>query len=155
MIKTDFRKWTFRDFMEFTKASQNGEDEQAQVLLLKVMESWEYDAPVTFGGFDDDLNPLQAAEILRDALMAINDEIQMLDTSIVVVNLENWTNRRFKEFLKARSEQNVPKIELMIREVCSMDGFTPEDERPLTFREGARMVRAIMETYQNKLSGKA
>ena len=36
-----------------------------------------------------------------------------------------------------------------------MEGFTPEDDRPLTFHEGARMVRAVMEVYQNKMAGKA
>ena len=155
MIKTDFNKWTYRDFVQFSTALTSGADSESQKLLMKVVTAWDYDVALSEGAVDE-LYPLEAAQVFHDAAIAMNDAIQRLDTSIVIVDFKRagWRNKRFKEFQKARSEQNAPMVEDMLREICSMEGFTPEDERPLTFSEGTRFVRAVMETYQNVLSGK-
>lgn len=155
-IKLNMDNWTFKDLIDFTRAGRDNDDEKAVKLLVKIVVEWDYDVSITFEELDN-LFPLEAAKILYEAGEAMGDVIMGLDVSIVNVDFRkaDWRNKRFREFMEARNEQNSVVIERMLREVCTMPGFTPEDKRPLSFYEGSRMVRAVMDSYQNVLSGKA
>ncbi len=155
MLTTNFDLWTYKDMAQFVQAARSN-PKQAQVLAFKVVTSWDYDTPLEDGAFLR-LWPLEAAEAFRHINEQADDFIRELDLSIVTVDFKagNWRQERFLEFNEALEEGNIPKVEKMVIEVVTMAGFTPSDDRPLTAREGARFVRAVVQAWSDVVQGKA
>lgn len=155
MLTTNFDLWTYRDLVSFARVART-EPKKAQALAFMVVTSWDYDTPLEDGAFLR-LWPLEAAEAFRLINEQADDFIKALDLSVVTVDFKagDWRQERFLEFNEALEEGNTPKVEMMVREVISMAGFSPSDDRPLTAGEGARFVRAIITAWSDVVQGKA
>lgn len=141
----NFDNWTYADFVQFAKAMTENDLESALVLLSEVTELTNDQIL--------DMDVESADRLTYEAMQELNAIIEKINISKCKVDLKKWSMRRMNEFRKAQQEQKAALVEEMLHEVATLEGTSPD--KPLTFVQGATMVRAVLERHGKLLSGKA
>ena len=141
----NFDNWTYADFVQFAKAMTDNDLESALVLLSEVTELTNDQIL--------DMDVESADRLTYEAMQELNSIIEKINISKCKVDLKKWSMRRMNEFRRAQQEQKAALVEEMLHEVATLEGASPD--RPLTFVQGATMVRAVLERHGKLLSGKA
>lgn len=142
--------WSYADYNIFLDAILSGNLTAQYEMGDKLLVSWDYETPFEEGimglGVED------GAEVLRTIHETLRAVAEDIDTDDVVVNFSRWNTKRFLEFQAASAANNYHKVERMLREVTSVENADPDEE--LSFQDGAKMMKALTDTYKRLITGK-
>ena len=151
-IKLNPENWTYGEYIKFSGSFQGtGDSALSYELAEKLIVAWDYEVALEEGMYGlPSIN--EANRVLRTVLDLVGAYAEDIMTDNVVVDLNKWNLKRFLEFDKARSEMKVNKLEALMHEVCRLKGAKAGE--PLTYPQGAMMMKAILDDYKRSLSGK-
>ena len=142
--------WSYGDFNAFLEAVNSGNMAVQYEMADKLLIGWDYETPVEDGIMA--LSVADGAEVLRTIFETLQVVAEDLDIDDVVVDFSKWNTKRFLEFSTAREAANHRKVERMLREVTQVKGTASDEE--LSFQDGAKMMKALTETYKRLITGK-
>ncbi|HEB28920.1 hypothetical protein LCGC14_2881710 [marine sediment metagenome] len=142
--------WSYNDFNTFLEAVTSGDITVQYEMADKLLIGWDYETPFEEGIMG--LSVADGAEVLRTILETLQTVAEDLDIDDVTVDFSKWNTKRFLEFQTVRGAANHRKVERMLREVTSVEGLLADEE--LSFQDGAKMMKALTETYKRLITGK-
>lgn len=151
-IRLVLDRWTYRDYISFANAMNEGDSRKSYALAEQLIVSWDYDIPLDSDNPIGKLSVAEGARVVRTVLDTLNDFVENISIEDVTVNFDKWTTARFLEFDDARRNQQVRKVEAMLFEIASMPGASSDE--PLSFVHGSAMIKAVNEAYKRLISGK-
>lgn len=143
----NFDNWSYSDLVTFAKSMEQGDMEQAVMLVNKA-----------YSGSDDlgdpqDWNMEEADKRTHEVMVELNAAIEKGSVTDCKVSLFKWSVRRMNEFRKAQKDGKAALVEAMLHEVVEMKGV--KKDAPLTALQASLMMRALFERHGKLLSGKA
>lgn len=151
-IRMLLKNWTWQDAQNFINSFSEGNTEEGYRLAQKLIVSWDYDADLNNPDAFLDLPLNEANEILKTVYENITAFSETIETGEATVYLDRWTTRRFIEFNKAVQDKKHAKVESMLCEVVELNGKPVKP--PLSFDDGAIMMKALIDSYQRSITGK-
>ncbi|HEB28832.1 hypothetical protein LCGC14_1174340 [marine sediment metagenome] len=142
--------WSYADFNAFLEAILSGDLTAQYEMGDRLLIGWDYETPFEEGIMA--LSVEDGAEVLRTIHETLRAVAEDIDTEDVVVSFSKWNTKRFLEFQAASAANNHRKVERMLREVTSVEGVAPDEE--LSFQDGAKMMKALTDTYKGLITGK-
>lgn len=153
-VRFNINNWTYEDFIRFTNAIRNGDNDTLFELAAQIIIGWDY--PVDLASPEPlmELGMVESGRVIGSIFDTINKASEDVSTEGVVVDFSKWNTRKFLEFDQLRREGKTRKAEEMMFEIVKIDGWDNKEDR-LSFINGSRAVKAVNEQYKKLVTGKA
>lgn len=150
-IRLDINRWSYADFLDFSKSYQAGERDTLFPLCEKLIASWDYQVPLQDGALLE-LPIAEHGKVLSTIFNTLGDYAENIDISDVKVDFGNWTAKKFYEFDDSKRAKTPDKAISMLHQIAKLEGADPGEE--LTMEQGIKMFKAVNEAYKKILTGK-
>lgn len=149
-FKFDVDNMSYADFKEMMKAGFPKMFSYAE----KCLTSWTFKQPFELGAISK-LPIEQAAAIYRSVMEAINEDVTKTAKTIKVNFAEGeWTMETIEEFIAHDEAGRVDKLTEMMLKICRFPMGKQPTATSVTAVEGQAMFNAIMQKWNDVLTGK-